>query len=40
VRHALTSLRFRPQQHLRLWLRIVLDVLGRDTNAQRTVTES
>ncbi len=40
VRHALTSLRFRPQQDPRLWLRLALDFLGRDTNVERTVTGS
>jgi glycosyltransferase involved in cell wall biosynthesis len=40
VRHAFTSLRFRPRQHPKLWLRLALDFLGRDTNAERTVTGS
>jgi glycosyltransferase involved in cell wall biosynthesis len=40
VRHALTSLRFRPRHHPKLWLRLALDFLGRDTNAERTVTGS
>jgi glycosyltransferase involved in cell wall biosynthesis len=33
LRHALTSLRYRPQPQPKLFARIVLDVLGRDTNA-------
>ena len=40
MRHAFTSLRFRPRQHPKLWLRLALDFLGRDTNAERTVTGS
>jgi glycosyltransferase involved in cell wall biosynthesis len=33
-KHALTSLRFRPQPNPKLFARIVLDVLGRDTNGE------